>query len=83
MVFSKAGLSHFFYVEANVRISYIGTFLEAMVLKLCTGYLVQITEFDENVVRFCPFGPKLWGQRGFFKSLNTNIDLVSEQEYRI
>ena len=30
-------------------------------------------------LRFCPFGPKLWGKRGFFKcgtqSLNTNIDL--------
>ena len=35
----------FFYVEANVRISYMGTFFEAMVLKLCTGYLVHITEY--------------------------------------
>ena len=39
------GLSHFFYVEANVRISYMCTFFEAMVLKLCTGYLVHITEY--------------------------------------
>ena len=45
-VFSKVGLtSHFFYVEANVRISYMGTFFEAMVLKLCTWYLVHITEY--------------------------------------
>ena len=43
-VFSKVGLSHFFYVEANVRISYSDTLLETMVLKLCTGYLVHITE---------------------------------------
>ena len=44
-VFSKVGLSHFFYVEAYVRISYMGAFFEAMVLKLCTGYLVHITEY--------------------------------------
>ena len=43
--FSKVGLSHFFYIEANVRISYMDTFFEAMVLKLCTGYLVHITEY--------------------------------------
>ena len=43
-VFSKVGLSHFFYVKANVRISYIGTFFEVRVLELCTGYLVHITE---------------------------------------
>ena len=47
-VFSKVGLSYFFhifYVEANVRISYMGTFFEAVVLKLCTGYLVHIMEY--------------------------------------
>ena len=44
-VFSKMGLSHFFYVEAEVRISVMGTFFEAMVLKLCTGYLVHITKY--------------------------------------
>ena len=43
--FSKVKLSQFFYVEANVRISYMDTFFETMVLKLCTGYLVHITEY--------------------------------------
>ena len=46
-LFSKVELSHFFHifcVKVNVRISYMGTFFEAMVLKLCTGYLVHITE---------------------------------------
>ena len=41
----KGVFGPFFYVEANVRISYIGTLFEAMVLKLCTGYLVHITKY--------------------------------------
>ena len=47
-VFPKMGLGHFFHifhVEANVRISYMGTFFRAMVLKLGTGYLVHIMEY--------------------------------------
>ena len=39
------GLSHFFYVEANVIISYMDTFFQAMVLKLCTGFLVHIMDY--------------------------------------
>ena len=39
-------LSNFFCVKnVNVIIPYMGTFFEAMVLKLCTGYLVHITEY--------------------------------------
>ena len=72
--FSKVGLSYFFYVEAIVRISYMGTFVEAMVLKLCTGYLDHITEYVcENFFRFRPLGPKLRGKEFFSK-----VDSVSE-----
>ena len=46
--FSKVGLSHFYHiscVKVNVRISYMGTFFEAMVLKFCTGYLVHFMDY--------------------------------------
>ena len=38
-------LSHFFCVKVNVIIPYMGTSFEAIVLKLCTGYIVHITEY--------------------------------------
>ena len=60
------GLSHFFYVEANVIIPYMGTFFQAMVLKLCTGYLSPY--YGVCVKIFCDFvhfGPELWGKRVF------------------
>ena len=38
-------LSHFFCVKVNVIIPYMGTFFQAMVLKLCTGFLVHVTDY--------------------------------------
>ena len=38
-------LSHFFCVKVNVIIPYMGTFFQAMGLKLCTGYPVRITDY--------------------------------------
>ena len=38
-------LGHFFCVKVNVIIPYMGTFFQAMVLKLCTGFLVHITDY--------------------------------------
>ena len=69
-VFPKMRLSHFlhiFYVEANVRISYMGTFFEAMVLKLCTGYLVHITEYVWKFFAISPIWARIMGKKGFFQ----------------
>ena len=47
-VFSNVRLSHFsniFCGKVNVIVSYMGTFFEAMVLELCTGYIGHITEY--------------------------------------
>ena len=38
-------LSHFFCGKVNVIVCYMGTFFQAFLLKLCTGYLVHITEY--------------------------------------
>ena len=46
--FSNMRLSHFsniFCGKVNVIVCYTGAFFEAIVLKLCTGYLVHITEY--------------------------------------
>ena len=69
-------LSHFFYVEANLRISYMGTFFEAiMVLKLCNGYLVHITEYIWKFFAILPIRARIMGKKGFFQKW----DLVSER----
>ena len=69
-IFPKSRLSHFFhifYVEANVRISYMDTFFEAMVLKLCTGYLVHITEYVLNFFAILSIRARIMGKKGFSK----------------
>ena len=60
-------LSHFFCGKVNVIVCYLGTFFQAMVLKLSTGYLVHITEYVKFFLRFHPFGPELWAKRVFPK----------------
>ena len=50
-VFSKVVLIHFFYVEANVRISYSGTLFETMVLKLQPLQLA--TAYDKCCGKCC------------------------------
>ena len=69
--FSKVGLSHFFYVEANVRISYMVTFFEAMVLKLCTGYLVHGVRL-KSFFDFAHSGLN-YGEKGFFSKVGLFI----------
>ena len=81
-VFSKVGLSHFFHifcVKVNVRISYMSTFFEAMVLKLLHGVFRSYCEVCVKI--FCDFvhsGPN-YGEKGFFEKW----DLVSEHKYRL
>ena len=75
-VFSKVGLSHFFYVKANVRISYMGTFFEVMVLKLCTGYLVHVTECVWIFFAISSIQAQIMRKKFFFQMW----DLVSELE---
>ena len=59
-------LSHFFCVKVNVIIPYMGTFFEAMILKLCTGYLVHITEYENVISDFARLGQN-YGEKGFLK----------------
>ena len=65
--FSKVGLSHFFYVEANVKVSYMGTFIEAMVLKPCIGYLVHIRECVWKFFAISSIRSRIMGKRVFFQ----------------
>ena len=65
----KSGTGHFFCGNTNLRICYMGTVFETMILKLCTGYLVCITDYVcKGFFRFLPFLPELWGKRDVFKS---------------
>ena len=61
------GLSHFFYVEANVRISYMGTFFKLWFSNFAQGILSILQTMCENFLRFRPFWPELWGKWVFPK----------------
>ena len=63
----------YFYVEANVRISYMGPFFEAMVLKLCTGYLVYITEYVWKFFAISSILARIMGKKRFFQKLDLVI----------
>ena len=60
-------LSHFFCVKANVIICYMGTFFQAMVLKLCTGFLDHITEYVSNFFAISSIRARIMGKKGFFQ----------------
>ena len=58
----------FFYVKEKVRISDVSTFFEGMILKLCTGYLVRITEYVWKVFAISPTRAQIMGKKGFSKN---------------
>ena len=69
-VFSKVGLSHFFNifcVKVNVIILYMGTFFQAMVLKLCTRYVVHITECVWKFFAISSIRAQIMGKKGVFR----------------
>ena len=66
--FFKSGTCHVFYIEAYVRISYMGTFFEAMVLKFCWD--------------FAHSGPN-YGEKGVFSKVGLSHFFYFEANVRI
>ena len=76
------GLSHFsniFYGKVNVIVCYMGTFFQAMILKLCTGYLDHIKDRVWKFFAISSIRARIMGEKGFFQKW----DLVSEHKYRL
>ena len=47
--FSKVGLSHFFYIEENVRILYMGTFLNLVLTHIYVIYSRMIYKLIKDI----------------------------------
>ena len=80
--FSNVRLSHFsniFCGKVNVIVCYMGTYFEAMVLKLCTGYLGHITKYVWKFFAISPVRSRIMGKKGFSQMWH----LVSEHKYRL
>ena len=45
----------------------MGTFFQALVLKLCTGYLVHITEYVWKFFAISSIRAQIMGKKGFFQ----------------
>ena len=74
-VFSNVRLSHFLNIfcgKGNVIVCYMGTFFQAMVLKLCTGFLVHIT----NNLWFIMIIFFKMGLRHFFNIFYSKVNII-------
>ena len=64
----KMGRSHFssiFCGKVNVIVCYMGTFFQAMVLKLCTGFLDHNTDCVSKFFAISSIRARFMGKKGF------------------
>ena len=55
------------------RLEFLSTFFEAMILKLCTGYLVHITEFVWIFFVISSIQAQIMGKKGLFQKWDSVI----------